>query len=38
MATIEPSSLILSAVKSIEPIHSGQLRSAVWSILETKFS
>src|SRR5262245_12672310 len=38
IATIEPSSLIFRAVKSIEPIHSGQVRSAGWPILETKFS
>ncbi len=38
MATIEPSSLIFSAVKSIVPIHSGQSLCRLWSILETKFS
>ena len=38
IATIDPSSLIFSAVKSIVPIHSGQSRCVVWSILETKFS
>ena len=38
MATIDHSSLIFSAVKSIVPIHSGQSRCRLWSILETKFS
>ena len=38
MATIDPSSLIFSAVKSMAPIHSGQSRCPEWSILETKFS